>query len=403
MQGTKKPSPKGQDGNAAKPASHDAGRDGAAPENTHTPRPLHLHLLNTMNMLATAAWPFAAMPEARNKIMDAISDMTRDMMDGIQAYRTSPHHAARPDYDALWESGSVRLLRPYADAKGAPVLVVPSLINRFHILDIEDGHSFIACLRDRGFNPLIIDWGTPDGAERSFNIDTYIMDRLSPALAFAARTFGPVHMVGYCMGGTLAVAAASLSPQHVKSLVALAAPWDFHAGDDTIAQRMRAFCVGAEGVMNAQGVLPVDWIQALFASIDPLFAFNKFRNFAKVAPDADEARRFVLVEDWLNDGVDLAAPAARQALLQWYGDNEPASGVWTLGAHLVDATRIDTPALIVAAGDDRLVPEESAMALARAIDGAQHICPAIGHIGMMASNRAREEVWAPVAAWLAER
>ena len=35
--------------------------------------------------------------------------------------------------------------------------------------------------------------------------------------------------MGYCMGGTLAVALAARKPRRVSKLALLAAPWDFHA------------------------------------------------------------------------------------------------------------------------------------------------------------------------------
>jgi polyhydroxyalkanoate synthase len=169
------------------------------------------------------------------------------------------------------------------------------------------------------------------------------------------------------------------------------------------ALRMKAYLASAEAVLHAKGVLPVDWIQMLFASIDPLFAFNKFRAYAAMDPASDEARRFVIVEDWLNDGVVLTAPAARQALQQWYIDNEPVNGVWTIGADLVDTAHIDIPVLVVAATGDRLVPEASAKAFMAGSDKVTQLGPDIGHIGMMASNRAVDEVWRPVAGFLAEK
>jgi polyhydroxyalkanoate synthase len=282
-------------------------------------------------------------------------------------------------------------------------LLVPSLINRHDILDLDPAHSFAAYLSDNGFDPYILAWGPPADAERTLTINDYITQRLLPALDGLNKRKGPVHMLGYCMGGTMAAAATSIlknQTEQIASLTLLAAPWDFQAGDRTLSMRMQAFAMTAEPVMDATGTLPVDWIQALFASIDPLFAFNKFRAFAEMDKDSPEARRFVIVEDWLNDGVDLTAPAARQALHEWYVDNQPVNGVWTIGPDIVDVSKIKVPTLVVAAANDRLVPQQSALAIMQQIDAGQSLTPDIGHIGMMASPRATKAVWQPVVDFL---
>lgn len=368
------------------------------------PRPYNLHLFTTACLLSAAAWPFAQQDENREKIVGLVGDMTGAMMQGLKAYRTSPHGAKRRPHPSIWQDGSSRLLRVKLDAKpgDVPVLLVPSLINRFDILDLDAQHSFVSHLAREGFDPYILDWGAPTDREKTFTINDYILLRLYPAL----KQLKKPHVIGYCMGGTMAagaIAALKNQSDFVRSLTLLAAPWDFHAGDQNMSLRMNAFGLTAEPIMSASGVLPVDWIQAMFASIDPLFAFNKFRQFAKMDPASDEARQFVIVEDWLNDGVDLPAPAARQALSEWYVDNQPHNGVWTLGSHVVDAKNIGVPVYVVAAGDDRLVPKNSALAIAQHIDAAESATPAIGHIGMMASRRAIQSVWEPLVAWLKTR
>src|SRR3546814_5946414 len=74
--------------------------------------------------------------------------------------------------------------------------------------------------------------------------------------------------------------------------------------------------------------LEVDVLQGFFWALDPFTALKKFTQFATLAPDSDAARRFVAMEDWLNDGVPLAGPVARECLLGWYGENTPPTGGW---------------------------------------------------------------------------
>jgi polyhydroxyalkanoate synthase len=117
--------------------------------------------------------------------------------------------------------------------------------------------------------------------------------------------------------------------------------------------------------------------------------------------DSDQARLFVAVEDWLNDGVDLPAALARECVVEWYGHNKPMRGEWLVEGEAVDPTRTPNPVLVVTSATDRLVPEESSHALARMIPQAQLLQSTCGHIGMMSGRRAQGEVWQPIADWLA--
>ena len=65
-------------------------------------------------------------------------------------------------------------------------------------------------LAGQGLRPLLLDWGTPGPAEAAFDLGRYGAERLVPALAEARRLAGrPVPVIGYCMGGTLAVGLAA--------------------------------------------------------------------------------------------------------------------------------------------------------------------------------------------------
>ena len=71
--------------------------------------------------------------------------------------------------------------------------------------------------------------------------------------------------------------------------------------------------------------LPIDMLQVLFALLDPWGVADKYRGFARLDPASERATLFVALEDWLNDGVPLAAPVARECLGGWYGANTPGA------------------------------------------------------------------------------
>ena len=95
-----------------------------------------------------------------------ISSRADGFLRGVEAYRSHPYRRPPTEAPVLWEAGSTRLV-DFAGA-GAPVLVIPSLINRYHVLDLLPEHSFVRYLRARGLRPLLVDWGEPGPTERDF-------------------------------------------------------------------------------------------------------------------------------------------------------------------------------------------------------------------------------------------
>ena len=146
--------------------------------------------------------------------------------------------------------------------------------------------------------------------------------------------------------------------------------------------------------------LPVELVQSLFFMLDPFLGQRKFVRFAGLDPAGDEARGFVALEDWINDGVPLPIAVARECLRSWYGDNAPGRGLWQVAGRDVRPQQLRLPALVVIPGHDRIVPPASAEPLAAAIPNAEVLRPPLGHIGMMSAARAPELLWTPIAAWL---
>jgi polyhydroxyalkanoate synthase subunit PhaC len=320
-------------------------------------------------------------------------------LDGVERYRRHAYRRALAEPPALWQEGSTRLL-DYRPEGGAPLLVVPSLINRAYILDLAPGKSLMRFLAAQGLRPLLVDWGKPDALERRFDLTDYIAGRLEAAGEAAAAAAGPFAVLGYCMGGLLALALAARRPGLVQALALLACPWDFHAERAGQARLLGQLTEPLIGGLSALGEVPVDVLQMLFAALDPMLALRKFRRFAALPPASAEERDFVAVEDWLNDGVPLALPVARECLGGWYGANTPGSGRWHVAGRPVLPQRIAVPSLVVVPAQDRIVPPKTAAALARSLPAAEQSTPPLGHIGMMVAREAPAIVWRPLAQWL---
>ncbi len=343
----------------------------------------------------------AANPDALSRavIVEGLRRLDR-LLAGIERYRHHPWRRDVTDAPALWREGAT-VLRDYGGV-GPPVLFVPSLINRAYILDLTERHSLLRWLARQGVNPWLVDWGYPGEAERRFGLDDYIAGRLSRALdAVAELTGGPVALAGYCMGGLLALALARLRPAQVTGIALLATPWDFHAGDGGRARALAALLPALEPQLQLFGALPVDSLQMMFAGLDPFGIQRKFEAFAGLDPDSDRARMFVALEDWLNDGIPLAAPVARECLAGWYGENRPAEGRWIVAGSPVDPARVDIPAITLMPHKDRIVPHPSAAVLANIMPRCRALTVEAGHIGMVVGSGMRRRVWEPLRDWIA--
>ena len=405
------------------------------------PRPLPLHLGTALMTWASSesAWklwkpgspsssPNSAPPESLAALLPEIAaleatagagkfesalhrEIARRMArlaDGVLAYRRHAVHRTLDNPPAVWSEGNTRLLdygatHRAARARGArAVLVVPSLINRWEVLDLTAEKSLLRAMAAQGLRPYLVDWGTPNEEERHFDTTAYVA-RLERALGFLAkRARRAPAVMGYCMGGTLTVALAARRPRRVAGLALLAAPWDFHADRTGHAFLVSTGPLLAE-MADRLGELPVDVLQTLFWSLDPWLAMKKFGRFLGMDQQGDSARDFVLLEDWLNDGAPLAGPTARECLVGWYGDNLPGANKWMVGGRRIVPSRINVPSLVMIPSGDRIVPPLSAAALAEPGRGFRNVTRLdlpLGHIGMVVSGRARELCWTPLIEWL---
>jgi polyhydroxyalkanoate synthase len=357
------------------------------------PRPLSVHIA-----MAASSWQAGQTDE------QTFSDNMQKMLLGIRQYQTHPELPKRPPTKIFWRDGEVVIRAPVKmpHDKDAPImLLVPSMINRAHILDLLPGRSMLRWMNAQGIRAYLLDWGEPVKDNGMKDINSVINKKMIPAIKFLAQHHAQsLHILGYCMGGTMAAGAAVIAPQFIKSTTFLASPWDFHAGSNALLNRIQFWAPSAAPMIETRGYLPVDWIQTVFASLDPLSTAQKFAQFSDMDGRSNDAKIFVAVEDWLNDGVDLPADIAREPILEWFIKNKPAKGQWKIGAKAIKAAHIKCLALIVTSKKDRLVEYDMAAALAREIKGAKIIDTGCGHIGMMAGKNAIEKVWKPIAKWI---
>ncbi len=322
--------------------------------------------------------------------------------DGVLAFDRLRGARPEPPVPVLWQDGSTRLFDYSQTKTGAPLLLVPSLINRSYILDLEPNRSLVRYLAEAGFRPFLVDWDEPGEIERGFTLTDYVANRLQGALdAVWAECGRPAGVVGYCMGGLLALALAGRNPERVGALALLATPWDFHALGGARVRLLASLAPLIGGIARTLGVLPADVLAGVFTALDPYRALERYRWFARADKGSRRAREFLALETWLNDGVALAGPVACECLEGWYVENTPLHGTWRVDGRPVRPQEVRCPSLSVVPGADRIVPAASARVLAEMLPGGTIRNVEAGHVGITAGRRARQQLYRPLSAWLA--
>ena len=337
----------------------------SAPQHRPRPLPLFLELLRS----ETARDP----------------ERTKRALEGLRRYQEFPREAPLKPMPAVAELRGATL-RDYGGT-GAPVLFVPSLINPPSVLDLSEEKSLLRWLAARGHRVLLLDWGWPDEARGRLSVAGHVEEIALPLIEALGE---PPALVGYCLGGTMALGAARAA--RATAVAAIAAPWRFSGFPDDARAKLAALWAGAQPALAALRVLPMEVLQSAFWSLDPARTVAKFQAFA--GAQGEKAREFVTLEDWANDGPPLAAAAARELFEDFFSDDRPGRGEWRIAGDKADPAALACPVLDIVSTVDRIVPAPSAAAAGERLELA------LGHVGMVVGSRGREALWEPLDRWL---
>jgi polyhydroxyalkanoate synthase len=311
-------------------------------------------------------------------------ELARAALDGLAIYAEAKRSEPRPPRPVAAQIGGAAL-RDHGGT-GAPVVLVPSLINPPNILDLDDDASLASSLSKGGHHVLLLDWG-PAADRAELSIGDHVEQLLVPLLG---KLREPAALVGYCLGGTMALAAANRAK--VERVATLAAPWRFGAYPETSRAALCDLWNGVQAAADSLGRLPMEVLQAAFWALDPERTVAKFAHYATLDPASAGARRFVALEDWANEGEPLPLPAARELIEDLFGADLPGSGQWQIGGRAM-SDALDVPSLHFTAANDRIAPAATVPA------GPSQAVPS-GHVGMIVGRKARETLHQPLARWL---
>ena len=311
--------------------------------------------------------------------------LARDALEGLAAYQDAPRTLSRQQRPVACGIAGATLRHCGGD--GPPLVLVPSLINPPSVLDLDPEVSLVDSCTAMDRQVLLLDWGPATG-RAMLSIDGHVEELLIPLLR---HLDAPAAIAGYCLGGTMAIAAANLTP--VERVVTMASPWNFSAyptdGRASLARLWQHSRAAAESL----GALPMEVLQSAFWSLDPERTVAKFSRFAHFEPNSAEARRFVALEDWANEGEPLPIPAARELIEDFFGADLPGQGQWRVGQRTI-SDALTVPALHLTARTDRITPAVTAPAHAGSVVGIDS-----GHVGMIVGS-ARGQLLAALRSFL---
>lgn len=313
------------------------------------------------------------------------------------------------EHETAYSEDKVRLLHYMPRAKRrhrTPLVIAYAIINRYHILDIHPKKSWVRNLLDQGFDVYMVDWGTPNRADKYLGFDDYVNVYLDHCIRFVQEETGAdsVSLQGYCTGGTIATVYAALHPENVKNLVTTAPVID--GWRDTTVVSNLAKHVDVDAMFSTIGNMPPEFMYYCFSVLKPFEqGIEKYINFFNNIENKSFVDNFIRVEKWLADTPPIPGELFRQWIKDIYQKNLLIKSKMRVGGKRVLLQKITMPLFTQVAVGDHLVSPECSMPLHYAVGSADKslkIYPT-GHVGMIASSLSQKRVLPELGRWLAQR
>lgn len=322
--------------------------------------------------------------------------------------------------DVVHRENKWRLLR-YRPAPGGPrfqtpVLLVPSLINRHYVMDLLPGKSMAEDLVKAGHDVYCLDWGTPGDEDRHLTFDDICDRYLGRAIRKVARSSprGKTHVLGYCLGGTLATIHASVHQEHVASLLVLAAPVGFEGETGLLETWTRLPGFKVSDIVDAFGNVPWQLMQSAFTMLRPTLSLSKAVHVVDKAIKDDPinankweefSEGFRALETWGNDNVSFPGACYVQYIEQLYRNDALMKGTFSLSGKPARLEKIDVPTMCIVFEHDNIVPMKNASVLVDKISSKDKELLQLpgGHVGAVVSRSAQRSLWPRMSAFWQKR
>ena len=314
-----------------------------------------------------------------NGAMNYLDDIRRQALDeapaGTEAFVVGKDVAVTPG-KVVYRNQLIELIQ-YAPATpkvhATPILIVPSWIMKYYILDLSPHNSMVKYLVSQGHTVFIISWKNPGPADRNLGMEDYrrlgVMDALD-----AVTTIVPeqkVNAVGYCLGGTLlSIAAAAMArdgDKRLNSLTLLAASVDFREPGELSLFIDESQLAWLESVMWDKGYLDGHQMAGAFQLLNSsdLIWSRRMREYLL----GERQEQFDLMA-WNADTTRMPFRMHSEYLRRLYLNNDLAEGRYIVDGKPVMLNDIRVPVYAVGTVRDHVTPWQSAYKIHHLISGA---------------------------------
>ena len=291
---------------------------------------------------------------------------------GVEAFRPGAAVALTPG-KVVFRNRLIELIQyepttPRVDAQ--PLLIVPSWIMKYYILDLTPDDSLVRYLVGEGHTVFMVSWKNPGSDDRDLGMEDYLQLGVLAAVQ-AVRECCPdvgIHAAGYCLGGTLlAIAAALLGARPgnpFATLTLLAGQVDFHEPGELglfIDESQIAFL---EDLMAEHGYLDGRQMAGAFQLIN-----SKDLVWSKLVHEylMGAQTPITALRAWNADATRLPARMHSEYLRRLYQRNDLAEGRYPAQGGPVSLADIQVPLFVVATERDHVSPWRSVYKVQRLV------------------------------------
>src|SRR6476660_7094713 len=145
-----------------------------------------------------------------------IEDMQKGRITRVDetAFEVGRNLAATPG-EVIFQNELIQLIRytpQTAEVEKTPLLIVPPCINKYYLLDLGTGNSFVEYAVAQGHQVFLISWRSADAETQYLTWDDYL--KLGPLKAIDVvreiANVDKIHALGFCVGGTILICAGGV-------------------------------------------------------------------------------------------------------------------------------------------------------------------------------------------------
>jgi polyhydroxyalkanoate synthase len=257
-----------------------------------------------------------------------------------------------------------------------PVLIIPSPILKYYILDLSPHNSLVKYLVSKGHTVFMLSWRNPDARDREYGVDHYLRLGIRAAIdAAAAITKQKIHGVGYCLGGTflaaLAAAMAGVNDDRLASLTLLATEVDFTEAGELAIFIDDSQLAYLEDLTWEQGYLDGKQMSGAFTLLNSndLIWSRLVRQYLMAEP-----QKVTDLTSWNVDTTRLPHRMHTEYLRNLYLNNDLASGRMRFDGRTIALSDIRAPIFLVGTERDHVAPWKSVYMLKLYADADVTFC-----------------------------